>query len=97
MSTVSLVIASVSTIGGIIGYFKSGSFASLVAGSIFGLLYISSAYLINQKNPLGVKIATIVSFILAFSMAKKALNMKPVPVIMFSLGLFGLYYYGKKV
>ena len=38
----------VSIIGGLIGYFQAGSKASLISGSISGILILISSYLINQ-------------------------------------------------
>ncbi len=39
--------------GGIAGYFKAGSSASLIMGSVFGLLLIGSAWIILKKKMVG--------------------------------------------
>ncbi len=96
MATTAYVIATISTIGGAIGYTKSGSTASLIAGSVFGILFGTAGYLVNERNLLGSKLATVASAVLIAAMFKKALNFKPVPVLMTILGIVGLFVYGQK-
>ena len=50
-----------SLVGGIIGFFKAKSLASLIAGTISGLVLLASAYGISQ----GYQFATILSLVVA--------------------------------
>jgi uncharacterized membrane protein (UPF0136 family) len=60
------IIFGVLTIaGGIIGYVKAGSGASIIAGSICGILLIVAAFLLPERVVAGLAVALIVSFSLA--------------------------------
>lgn len=52
-------------VGGIIGHLKAGSRASLIMGSIFAVLLITSAVLMFKKQVQGSAIAMILSVVLA--------------------------------
>ena len=52
-------------IGGVMGYAKAGSMASIIAGSICGILLLVSAYLLPTNVALGLGLAVLVSFALA--------------------------------
>jgi uncharacterized membrane protein (UPF0136 family) len=97
MATVAYLIAAFSTIGGLIGFLKSGSKASIIAGGSFGVLYLLSASLIRSGDVNGARLATIASLVLVTVMGKKAMISKaPVPVLMTSLGFVGLFTYASK-
>jgi uncharacterized membrane protein (UPF0136 family) len=64
----------VSSIGGMIGYLKKGSKASLVAGVICGGVYSFSGYLINSNNEQGHDIAAATSVVLAAVMGARVLK-----------------------
>lgn len=51
--------------GGIMGYVKAGSTASLMAGGISGILILVCAMLYLQKKPLGLYGLTVLSLALA--------------------------------
>ena len=53
-----------SLVGGLIGYFKAGSMASLLAGSLSGLILLLSAYGIFKENQFFAYIALLVAFLL---------------------------------
>ena len=82
-------------VGGLIGYIKSNSLASMIAGTVFGLLYFYAGYLISNNNPQSKIFVVFVSALLSLSMLKKATSGKPVPVLMVSLGLMSGVYYWK--
>ena len=97
MATAAYIIAAFSTIGGSIGYLKSGSKASIIAGGTFGLLFLASASLIRSGNVNGARLATVASLVLTAVMGKKAVaTASPVPVLMASLGLLGFFTYAFK-
>lgn len=50
--------------GGIMGFAKAGSTASLIAGSISGLLLLLSAFLLPSHAPIGLALGGIVSLLL---------------------------------
>jgi uncharacterized membrane protein (UPF0136 family) len=52
-------------VGGVIGYVKAGSTASIIAGAISGIAFIASAFLLPGNPPLGLIIAGVVSIALA--------------------------------
>lgn len=51
-------------LGGMIGYFYSGSSASLISASVFGTLLLFSAILCFKKKPIGYPSAFALSLIL---------------------------------
>ncbi len=51
--------------GGVIGYVKAGSTASIIAGSISGVLLLVAAFLLPGKALVGLTIALVVSLLLA--------------------------------
>lgn len=51
--------------GGLVGFIKAGSTASLIAGSISGILLLVAAYLLPAQAVAGLTIAIIVSLLLA--------------------------------
>jgi uncharacterized membrane protein (UPF0136 family) len=66
------VIFGVLTIaGGIVGYVKAGSVASIIAGSISGLLLVLAAFLLPEHPAAGLGIGLIVSLLLAGQFAPK--------------------------
>jgi uncharacterized membrane protein (UPF0136 family) len=51
--------------GGVMGYVKAGSTASIIAGSISGVLLLVAAFLLPGQAVAGLTIAIIVSLLLA--------------------------------
>ena len=51
--------------GGVIGYVKAGSTASIIAGSISGLLLLVAAFLLPGQLLAGLTIGVVVSLLLA--------------------------------
>jgi uncharacterized membrane protein (UPF0136 family) len=71
---------------------------SLVAGTAFGLLYLTSGYLIQNNKDYGFELATGTSGLLAAAMLPKAIRGgKPVPVVMALLGVSSGIYYARKL
>jgi uncharacterized membrane protein (UPF0136 family) len=60
--------------GGIIGYVKAGSVASIIAGSIAGVLLLVAAFLLPDHRVAGLAIALIVSVLLAAQFVPKFLR-----------------------
>lgn len=51
--------------GGIIGYTSKGSVASIIAGSISGILLLAAAFLLPSHIAAGLVLAAVVSILLA--------------------------------
>jgi uncharacterized membrane protein (UPF0136 family) len=69
------IIFGVLTIaGGIVGYVKAGSVASIIAGAITGILLLVAAFLLPDHRVAGLAIALIVSVLLAAQFVPKFLR-----------------------
>ena len=60
-----IVFGLLTIAGGLMGYVKAGSTASLIAGSISGVLLLVAAFLLPAQMIVSLTIATIVSLLLA--------------------------------
>jgi uncharacterized membrane protein (UPF0136 family) len=60
-----IIFGLLTIVGGVIGYVKAGSTASLIAGSVSGVALIVAAYLLPGNLALGLAIAGLVSILLA--------------------------------
>ncbi|RGP62862.1 hypothetical protein FLONG3_10084 [Fusarium longipes] len=81
--------------GGIMGYAKSRSVPSIVAGCTVGLLYALGGYRIQNEESYGVELALLASVILGGSAFPRALRLrKPVPILLSVISAFGLFTYG---
>jgi uncharacterized membrane protein (UPF0136 family) len=57
--------------GGVVGYVKAGSVASIIAGSITGVLLLVAAFLLPERRAIGLATAFIVSLLLIAQFAPK--------------------------
>ncbi|KAI5801606.1 transmembrane proteins 14C-domain-containing protein [Peziza echinospora] len=90
-----LILGVLCGTGGIIGYARTGSIPSIVAGVGVGALYLYSSKRINNKEAYGVELALLASTILAGSSIPRALRSgKPLPTALSALATTGLLYYG---
>ncbi|CEI39174.1 hypothetical protein FVEN_g10534 [Fusarium venenatum] len=81
--------------GGIMGYAKSRSVPSIVAGCTVGLLYALGGYRIQNEESYGVELALLASVVLGGSAFPRALrSMKPVPILLSVISAFGLFTFG---
>jgi uncharacterized membrane protein (UPF0136 family) len=69
-----IVFGALTILGGIIGYVKAGSVASIIAGSITGVLLLVAAFLLPEHRMLGLATALIVSLLLAAYFIRKYLS-----------------------
>ena len=60
--------------GGIVGYVKAGSVASIIAGTITGVLLLVAAFLLPEHRVAGLATALVVSFLLAAQFVPKFLR-----------------------
>src|SRR5216117_1023901 len=61
-------------LGGIVGYVKAGSVASIIAGSITGVLLLVAAFLLPEHRTIGLATALVVSLLLAAQFVPKFLR-----------------------
>jgi uncharacterized membrane protein (UPF0136 family) len=59
-----IVFGVLTIAGGIMGYVKAGSTASIIAGSVSGILLLVGAWLIPQNQTAGLALSGIVSLLL---------------------------------
>ena len=60
--------------GGIVGYVKAGSVASIIACSITGVLLLVAAFLLPQHRGVGLATALVISLLLAGQFVPKFLQ-----------------------
>ena len=60
-----IIFGLLTIVGGVIGYVKAGSTASIIAGGISGIALIVAAFLLPGNAALGLIIAGVVSIVLA--------------------------------
>ncbi|KAG8945594.1 hypothetical protein FRC04_000641 [Tulasnella sp. 424] len=92
-----LTMAVLCAFGGVIGFARTGSIPSVIAGVSIGALYGRSADLILRGDPhIGIQGAFAASVFLCVSSIPRALaTKKPVPAILAVTGTAATAYYGK--
>jgi uncharacterized membrane protein (UPF0136 family) len=66
-----IIFGVLTVVGGVIGYVKAGSVASILAGSITGVLLLVAAFLLPDHRVAGLATAFIISFLLAAQFVPK--------------------------
>ncbi len=69
-----IIFGLLTIVGGIVGYVKAGSAASIIAGAITGVLLLVAAFLLPEHRVAGLATALIVSFLLAAYFIRKYLS-----------------------
>ncbi|HEY5992077.1 MAG TPA: TMEM14 family protein [Candidatus Udaeobacter sp.] len=69
-----IVFGVLTILGGIVGYVKAGSVASIIAGSITGVLLLVAAFVLPEHRMVGLATALIVSLLLAGQFIPKFLQ-----------------------
>lgn len=81
-----IVFGVLTVAGGVIGYVKAGSVASIIAGSITGILLLVAAFLLPEHRAIGLATAFIISLLLAAQFAPKFIRTgKVMPAGMMSI------------
>lgn len=60
-----IVFGLLTIVGGVIGYSSKGSVASIIAGSVSGILLVAAAFLLPNQTAIGLALAAVVSILLA--------------------------------
>jgi uncharacterized membrane protein (UPF0136 family) len=66
-----IIFGVLTVVGGVIGYVKAGSVASIIAGSITGVLLLVAAFLLPDHRAAGLATAFIISLLLAAQFVPK--------------------------
>jgi uncharacterized membrane protein (UPF0136 family) len=66
-----IVFGVLTVAGGVLGYVKAGSVASIIAGSITGVLLLVAAFLLPEHRAIGLAAAFIISLLLAAQFVPK--------------------------
>ncbi|KAM3530925.1 hypothetical protein NHJ13051_001153 [Beauveria bassiana] len=91
----SFVLAVLTAGGGIMGYAKTRSAPSIIAGCSVGLLYGLGGYRIQNRQPYGVELSLLASVILGGASIPRAIRLKkPVPILLSVLSTFGAITFG---
>ncbi|RPA86883.1 hypothetical protein BJ508DRAFT_301686 [Ascobolus immersus RN42] len=92
-----LVLGVLCGFGGVMGYVRTKSIPSIVAGVSVGALYLLSSNRIANFQPYGIELALLASVVLGGSSIPRAIKTsKPLPIGLAGLALFGGAYYGSK-
>ena len=60
-----IIFGLLTIIGGVMGYVRAGSMASIIAGSVSGILLLVAAFLMGNNPVAGLALAAVVSILLA--------------------------------
>lgn len=91
----SFVLAALTAGGGTMGYVKTRSLPSIIAGWSVGLLYGLGGYRIQNNQTYGVELSLLASIILGGSSIPRAIRLqKPVPILLSILSTFGFLTFG---
>jgi len=66
-----IVFGALTIAGGVVGYVKAGSVASIIAGSVTGILLLVAAFLLPEHRAIGLATALVVSLLLAAQFVPK--------------------------
>ena len=66
-----IVFGVLTIAGGVVGYVKADSVASIIAGSITGILLLVAAFLLPEHRAIGLATAFIISLLLAAQFVPK--------------------------
>lgn len=88
-------LSALTSLGGIIGYARTGSIPSIAAGLSVGALYLLSFFRLRNNQPYAEEIGLLASTVLAGSSVPRALRLrKPVPIALSVIATYGLVIFG---
>ncbi|KAK4237149.1 transmembrane protein 14 [Achaetomium macrosporum] len=91
----SYILAALTGAGGAIGYARTKSKPSLIAGTAVGLLYGLGGYRIANNESYGVELSLLASLVLGGSAFPRAIRLrKPVPIMLSLFAAYGLVTFG---
>ncbi|KAJ5824112.1 hypothetical protein N7447_006452 [Penicillium robsamsonii] len=95
-TTSALVLSLLTSLGGIIGYTRTGSIPSIAAGVSVGLIYLLAFLRLRASQSYGEELGLLASAVLGGSSVPRVIKTggKPVPVVLSILATYGLYVFG---
>ncbi|KAJ5911607.1 uncharacterized protein N7473_000910 [Penicillium subrubescens] len=94
-TTSALLLSLLTSLGGAIGYARTGSIPSIAAGLSVGALYLLSFLRLRAGQSYGEEIGLLASTVLGGSSIPRAIKSgKPVPVGLSVLATFGVVVFG---
>ncbi|EAW08356.1 TMEM14 family protein [Aspergillus clavatus NRRL 1] len=94
-TTSAAALSLLTSLGGIVGYARTGSVPSIAAGLSVGALYLYSFLQLQNGQPYGAEIGLLASAVLGGSSVPRAIKKgKPVPVGLSLLATYGLVVFG---
>ncbi|KAH7170701.1 transmembrane proteins 14C-domain-containing protein [Dactylonectria macrodidyma] len=95
LQMIGYVLGALTASGGTMGYVKTGSLPSIIAGCGVGFLYTLGAYRIQTQQSYGVELCLLASVVLAGSAFPRAIRLrKPVPIVLSVISSIGLFTFG---
>lgn len=95
-----LALSLLTSLGGIIGYTRTGSIPSIGAGIAVGALYLYSYLRLRAGEPLGEEIGLFASVVLGGSSVPRVIKTGGKKVVPLMLGVFAIYgigVFGKRI
>lgn len=99
-TTPALTLSLLTSLGGVIGYARTGSIPSIAAGLTIGALYLYSYTRLRAGEPWGDEIALLASVVLGGSSVPRVIKTggrKVVPVGLGVLAIYGGWVFGGRV
>ncbi|OQE38926.1 hypothetical protein PENCOP_c007G03957 [Penicillium coprophilum] len=91
-----LALSLLTSLGGIIGYTRTGSLPSIIAGVSVGLVYLLAFLRLRAGQSYGEELGLLASIVLGGSSVPRVIKTggKPVPVVLSVLATYGLFIFG---
>ncbi|KAF4761990.1 hypothetical protein HAV15_006367 [Penicillium sp. str.  len=95
-TTSALALSLLTSLGGIIGYTRTGSLPSIIAGVSVGLVYLLSFLRLRAGQSYGEELGLLASAVLGGSSVPRVIKTggKPVPLALSVLATYGLFVFG---
>lgn len=95
-TTSALALSLLTSLGGIIGYSRTGSLPSIIAGVSVGLVYLLSFLRLRAGQSYGEELGLLASAVLGGSSVPRVIKTggKPVPLVLSVLATYGLFVFG---
>ncbi|KAL4997354.1 transmembrane proteins 14C-domain-containing protein [Aspergillus recurvatus] len=97
-TTPALILSLLTSLGGIIGYSRTGSLPSIIAGLSVGTLYLLSFLRLRGGQTYGEEIGLFASLALGGASIPRAIRLRKfVPVVLSVLAIYGIVVFGGAV
>ncbi|KAL4982846.1 transmembrane proteins 14C-domain-containing protein [Aspergillus falconensis] len=98
LTTPALTLTLLTSLGGIIGYSRTGSLPSIIAGLSVGALYLLSFFRMRGGQTYGEEIGLLASVVLGGASIPRAIRLRKfVPVVLSVLAIYGIVVFGGAV